>query len=192
MSHSDNQLVVALCESVEVGVGLQFQDHSTDIEAIARCFFTSREREILSATSPHEKRSMFFRIWVLKEAWLKAQGTGLRVPLSVAEVAGAFDITPPNEHIECFTAPGFDLQAVRAISASFLRGCSCLRAAQAGRVHPTMAAGVQAFQLPDVRFITPATFAVSSGTINITAVPKVVEAHHRGTGILHIKGSWSC
>jgi 4'-phosphopantetheinyl transferase len=106
VSHSDHRLVVALCESAEVGVDLQFQDQSTDIEAIARCFFTSREREILSRTSLREKRSMFFRIWVLKEAWLKAQGTGLRVPLSVAEVACAFDITPPNGHIECFTAPG--------------------------------------------------------------------------------------
>jgi 4'-phosphopantetheinyl transferase len=106
LSHSGHQIVLALCESVEVGVDLQFQDHTTNIEAIARCFFTRREREILSVTSPREKRSMFFRIWVLKEAWLKAQGTGLRVPLSMAEVACAFDITPPKGHIECFTAPG--------------------------------------------------------------------------------------
>lgn len=86
VSHSHGWLFVALADGHDVGVDVQFIDPAVDIDAIARCFFTPRERRMLGAGTATGRRRLFFSMWTLKEAWLKAMGSGLSRPLASAEI----------------------------------------------------------------------------------------------------------
>ncbi|MCA9781577.1 MAG: 4-phosphopantetheinyl transferase family protein, partial [Candidatus Eremiobacteraeota bacterium] len=61
-----------------------------DRQALAKRFFTQRESELVLA-DPGSGR--FFQIWTRKEAVLKTNGVGLRVPLDSFEVL-TDDVSP--------------------------------------------------------------------------------------------------
>lgn len=55
--------------------------------AIAKRFFTPEEnRRIFESADPKESRDTFFRLWTLKESFMKACGKGLALPLSDFEI----------------------------------------------------------------------------------------------------------
>ncbi|MCM1438288.1 MAG: 4'-phosphopantetheinyl transferase superfamily protein [Roseburia sp.] len=82
LSHSGEWTVVALSDS-EVGVDIQ-QVKPVDMRLATR-FFTESEREILKGAGDAAELT-FYRLWTVKEAYLKALGTGLNRPLSSFEV----------------------------------------------------------------------------------------------------------
>ncbi len=92
LAHTGDLLAIALGRGrAEVGVDLE-QPHSrleTDIDPIAQRHFTSAERAQLAAAGGPQKMAAFLRIWTLKEAVLKAAGSGLLAPLASVEVGVA-------------------------------------------------------------------------------------------------------
>lgn len=81
LSHSHGTAVCALCRSAAVGVDVEDGGRHTDL-SIANRFFSSFEAELVSKASGAEKRKLFFDIWTLKEAYIKAVGKGLSIPLN--------------------------------------------------------------------------------------------------------------
>jgi 4'-phosphopantetheinyl transferase len=49
----------------------------SDVESLAKRFFSPREYAHLRLVSPEEQQQIFFRYWTCKEAYLKATGDGL-------------------------------------------------------------------------------------------------------------------
>lgn len=47
--------------------------------------FSERERQLIEDTPPEQRDLMFFRLWTLKEAYVKAIGVGISYPLAEAE-----------------------------------------------------------------------------------------------------------
>lgn len=72
LSHSGRYVVLAW-GNTPVGVDVQQQDPSTDIEAIGSRFFTSDELQYIQGN-----RMRFYEIWTKKESYLKYTGKGLR------------------------------------------------------------------------------------------------------------------
>jgi len=58
------------------GVDVENVHRRADVDSIARAFAPA-ERDLLHRTPAPERRRTFFRLWTLKEAFLKARGTGL-------------------------------------------------------------------------------------------------------------------
>ncbi|HEX8213441.1 MAG TPA: 4'-phosphopantetheinyl transferase superfamily protein [Longimicrobium sp.] len=71
----------------EVGVDLEELVRVADFASIAERFFSPAENEALLALPPKSRDAAFFTCWTRKEAYIKAVGEGLSIPLD------SFDVT---------------------------------------------------------------------------------------------------
>ncbi len=83
LSHSGSFAVCAV-GSVELGIDLEKKrDRGKDFSRIASHFFSSEEEQVLADIADEaERMDCFYRLWTLKESYLKALGTGISQPLS--------------------------------------------------------------------------------------------------------------
>ena len=77
LAHSGALALVAVAVGQEVGVDVEAERPLPDVLRLARRVAAPHEREALAACDADEQRRAFFRLWVAKEAVLKARGTGL-------------------------------------------------------------------------------------------------------------------
>jgi len=74
-------------------VDMEYTDPSIPALQLARRFFAVEEAEAIASQKGNERLRRFYKIWVQKEACLKALGLGLSVPLDGFTVPFACD--PP-------------------------------------------------------------------------------------------------
>jgi len=80
-SRSDGMALYAMTRHCDVGIDIEKIRPLQGMEQIALNFFCPEEtRELLSLT-PAERQEAFFRCWSRKEAYIKAVGDGLSIPL---------------------------------------------------------------------------------------------------------------
>jgi 4'-phosphopantetheinyl transferase len=87
VSHSGTTAVLAFTRGRALGVDVEQLREDFDHDAIARRFFSAREVQQLAALDPTERYPAFFRCWTRKEAYIKAVGTGLSLPLHQFDVS---------------------------------------------------------------------------------------------------------
>jgi 4'-phosphopantetheinyl transferase len=87
ISHSGGVALLAFTRGREVGVDVEQVRSDFELEAIARRFFSAHEQSQLAAVPAEEKPAAFFRCWTRKEAYIKATGDGLSLPLSQFDVS---------------------------------------------------------------------------------------------------------
>ncbi len=89
LSHSGELALVALSLNLELGIDLeQIKADFAGLE-IATRFFSPEECAKLKALPPDVRVDAFFNCWTRKEAYIKARGEGLSIPLDSFEVAFA-------------------------------------------------------------------------------------------------------
>ena len=81
LSHSGEKHVLAVCLSDSVGVDIEQSGKRRRIAKIADRFFASEEVIDLLGLIDSEQLSRFYDLWTLKEAYIKACGLGLAIPL---------------------------------------------------------------------------------------------------------------
>ena len=77
LAHSGGLALVAVAAGQEVGVDVEAERPLPDVLRLARRVAAPHEHDALAACDADEQRRAFFRLWVAKEAVLKARGTGL-------------------------------------------------------------------------------------------------------------------
>lgn len=87
LSHSGGIALYAFARSRELGIDVEQVRRDFDVEAIARRFFSAHEQEQLADLPATEKIDAFFRCWTRKEAYIKATGDGLSLPLTQFDVS---------------------------------------------------------------------------------------------------------
>jgi len=87
LSHSHGLSLFAFARGMEIGVDLERVRPEVPCSRLARRFFSSAESEALHALQEEEQRAAFFRCWTRKEAYIKACGRGLSLPLNQFEVS---------------------------------------------------------------------------------------------------------
>lgn len=87
ISHSGGVALFAFSRRREIGVDVEQIRRDFDVEAIARRFFSAREQVQLAALPAEQRVEAFFRCWTRKEAYIKATGDGLSLPLSQFDVS---------------------------------------------------------------------------------------------------------
>ena len=87
VSHSGMKALLAFALGREVGVDVEQIRYDVDHEALAKRFFSSAEQQALAALPSSEQCAGFFRCWTRKEAYIKAHGAGLSLPLDGFDVS---------------------------------------------------------------------------------------------------------
>jgi 4'-phosphopantetheinyl transferase len=81
MSHSESLVIVAVTLDCCVGVDTEFIRPIEDIDSLAQRLFTTGEQALVQAAPVDRKERVFYRCWTRKEAYIKAIGKGLSIPL---------------------------------------------------------------------------------------------------------------
>lgn len=92
VSHAEGLALLGFARRREIGVDVERIRPELDTWKLAERFFSAHERSTLKNLSGEELQSAFFRCWSRKEAYIKARGEGLSLPLSQFDVSIA-----PNE-----------------------------------------------------------------------------------------------
>jgi 4'-phosphopantetheinyl transferase len=85
LSHSGDLVAYAVSD-LPVGIDIE-RIRSMELSGIIQRFFAPNEFVAWQKLPPSEQSAAFFRTWTVKEAYLKAIGTGLHTPLSAVEVS---------------------------------------------------------------------------------------------------------
>ena len=91
LSHTQGLVVCAVAKAASVGVDVEAIDRDVEHLTIAERFFAEPECRYLRGAAADERGRAFFRIWTLKEAYIKAHGRGLSIPL------GSFAVVPADQ-----------------------------------------------------------------------------------------------
>lgn len=71
------------CAVHDAEIGIDVEDiHKVDLSIADRFFGEEEKRFITAAPSEEDQKMIFFRMWVLKESYIKAFGKGMSCPLS--------------------------------------------------------------------------------------------------------------
>jgi 4'-phosphopantetheinyl transferase len=84
LSHSGN-VVVFVVGPVDVGVDVEGLREVSNATRLARRFFSPSEQSMINALDGATRDHAFLRIWTQKEAFLKATGLGVGMPLCEVE-----------------------------------------------------------------------------------------------------------
>ncbi|WP_248964389.1 4'-phosphopantetheinyl transferase family protein [Sphaerisporangium perillae] len=90
ISHSGNRVAVALTTAGAVGVDVE-QVPTAPVSELVGCALSRNEQEVLKTLPERHQQAGFARMWVCKEAVLKATGHGLRISPHKVEVSGPLE-----------------------------------------------------------------------------------------------------
>lgn len=81
LSHTSGLVAVAITSGCDLGLDVESPRSDIDLD-IATSFFSRQESAALFALPEGERVNRFFDLWTLKEAYVKAIGVGLFMPLN--------------------------------------------------------------------------------------------------------------
>lgn len=82
LSHTRGMIACAVSHAGAIGVDVEKRKPLTDLDALCRYALAPLEaHDVLSASNDRQQAQRFFTYWTLKEAYIKARGMGLSIPL---------------------------------------------------------------------------------------------------------------
>lgn len=91
LSHSQGLALYAFARDRNIGIDVEALRAVPDADRIAERFFSALEQAEYRSLPPHQKQRAFFHCWTQKEAFIKAVGEGLSLPLDRFDVSVAPD-----------------------------------------------------------------------------------------------------
>lgn len=87
LSHSSDFALLAIAQGHKIGVDVEHIRTDMELENIAAHNFSEVEVSELMSLSPEQRELGFFNCWTRKEAYIKAHGLGLSLPLDSFDVS---------------------------------------------------------------------------------------------------------
>lgn len=82
LSHSGDYCLIAIVFDHDIGVDIEKHEHLEDYLEIAYSFFSKKEYAILYQSNKYNSQRLFYDIWTMKEALVKASGQGISFGLN--------------------------------------------------------------------------------------------------------------
>jgi 4'-phosphopantetheinyl transferase len=103
LSHSHEHALIAVTFERQIGVDIEFIKRDFHWQEVAERFFAPGEIARLRALPEEKQQRAFFTCWTRKEAYIKAKGGGLSIPLKDFEVS----LSPgePASLMSCISDP---------------------------------------------------------------------------------------
>ncbi|NDW04418.1 4'-phosphopantetheinyl transferase family protein [Jiella pacifica] len=89
LSHTRGLVALAVGQDCDLGVDVEWIDRDNELARLCDRYFAPSEAAHVRAGEGAERTERFFAFWTLKEAYIKARGMGLALPLD----GFAYDIT---------------------------------------------------------------------------------------------------
>jgi 4'-phosphopantetheinyl transferase len=106
LSHTRGLVACAVTLERDVGIDVERIGRWAGAGALAERHFSSSENLLLASLPSPGAHALFFSLWTLKEAYVKARGLGLEIPLDVV----SFQVVPGVPPVVSF-GPGHDEDA---------------------------------------------------------------------------------
>jgi len=81
ISHSGDTILLGFVQRYSIGIDVEYTKRKVDVEKIAQLFFSEEEVSSLFALDQAYHTQAFYNCWTRKEAFIKAEGSGLSFPL---------------------------------------------------------------------------------------------------------------
>jgi 4'-phosphopantetheinyl transferase len=108
LSHSHGVALFAFSRNHEIGVDIEYMCDISEMDKIVESFFSIEESEVFRSLSESKKKEAFFYCWTCKEAFIKALGEGMSLPLDRFEVS-----LVPSEPFKLLNIDGDSRKATR-------------------------------------------------------------------------------
>ena len=89
VSHSGQHGLIALADRDWLGIDVEERAARVDLDGVGSLVYGPSERRLLALASGRRKVNLFFRLWSLKEALIKALGSGFSLN------PASFEVPPP-------------------------------------------------------------------------------------------------
>jgi 4'-phosphopantetheinyl transferase len=93
LSHSDSLALYAFTLCHEIGIDVEKIIRTPEMDQVAKRYFSENEYCIYRFLHGKKKKEMFYKYWTRKEAFIKAIGDGLTLPLESLDVSNVSDET---------------------------------------------------------------------------------------------------
>ena len=87
LSHSGNVCLIGVARGRELGCDIEQRDPAFSSRQIAQAFFSPAEARALAELDRAQQLEAFYNCWTRKEAYIKARGYGVTLPLDSFEVS---------------------------------------------------------------------------------------------------------
>jgi 4'-phosphopantetheinyl transferase len=109
VSHSQGLALLAFAAGRSLGVDVELVRADVAAEEIAERYFSAQEVTELKSLPPTMRAEGFFLCWTRKEAYIKARGEGLQIPLDTFHVS----LTPGKlESLQCLDSSRWNLRSL--------------------------------------------------------------------------------
>lgn len=114
LAHSGGRAIYAFTLGREVGVDLELIRDETSVDDIAKRFFSACEIQELQALPLERRKEAFFNCWTRKEAYIKARGEGLSIPLDSFDVSLAPEASAAllRNHVDAAEVARWEMRSV--------------------------------------------------------------------------------
>ncbi len=107
LSHARGMVACAIARRFDLGLDLEWLDRRADLAPLVGQFFNDGERVVLQSMPEHARTQMIYHIWTIKEAILKAMGTGLSHDPKTITITGTHPVAQAHgigPNLQYFTA----------------------------------------------------------------------------------------
>jgi len=81
LTHTTGMVACAISRDCEIGVDAESVERRVELQGLAQRFFSPLEASELASFPAAGRQQRFYQYWTLKEAYIKARGAGMSIPL---------------------------------------------------------------------------------------------------------------